>query len=162
MLALIRRLLGKPPMNPLIFYTGKIAGYVVWIYFMLSLSGLCDVKVYDHEFLSAFSIFLLIISSILILISIFYLGSSTRFGLPIDDTVLKMQGIYRFSRNPMYLGFYLLTLAAMIYTGNIWIIVFGIYSMIVYHLIILHEEKFLELRFGQDYFDFKNRVRRYL
>ncbi len=149
-------------MNPLVFYTGKIAGYIVWIYFILALAGLSDVKIYDHKLWTTISIFLLIMSSILICISLFDLGSSTRFGLPIDDTVLKMQGIYRFSRNPMYLGFYLLTLGAMVYMGNIWIIGLGVYSMVVYHQIVLNEEKFLESRFGQDYLDFKSRVKRYI
>ena len=62
----------------------------------------------------------------------------------------------------MYLGFNLLTISAMIYTMNIWIIIIGIYSIIIYHLIIIGEERFLKNRFGQEYISYRNKIRRYL
>ena len=158
---LVKKLMGKPPMNPMVFYSGKIAGYVVWIYFMLTLSGLSDIKSHNIEWINILSYFLLIVSVIIISISLFDLGMSTRFGLPTDETVLKTRGIYRFSRNPMYLGFYLLTIGGMIYIGKWWIILLGVYSIIVYHQIILNEERFLGERFGENYSEFKKRVRRY-
>ncbi len=33
------RFLGKPPINPVVFYTGKIAGYIAWIGMLVHLSG---------------------------------------------------------------------------------------------------------------------------
>jgi protein-S-isoprenylcysteine O-methyltransferase Ste14 len=83
-------------------------------------------------------------------------------GLPTEKTILKTNGIYRFSRNPMYFGFNLLTIASMLYWININVIILGIYSIIIYHLIILGEEKFLEERFGDEYFSYKKIVRRYI
>ena len=83
-------------------------------------------------------------------------------GLPSESTVLKTNGIYKFSRNPMYVGFGLFTLASMIYTLNVLIIIAGIFSLIVYHLIIKSEEKFLLIRFGNDYENYGKNVRRYL
>ncbi len=62
----------------------------------------------------------------------------------------------------MYFGFNLWTISSMIYTLNIWIILIGIYSIIIYHLIILEEERFLEKRFGIAYSNYKNNIRRYL
>lgn len=62
----------------------------------------------------------------------------------------------------MYLGFNLITIAAMIYTLNLWIVILGIYSMAIYHLIILGEEMFLENRFGISFIDYKKKTRRYL
>jgi protein-S-isoprenylcysteine O-methyltransferase Ste14 len=50
----------------------------------------------------------------------------------------------------------------MLYWINIIVIILGIYSIITYHLIILGEEKFLEERFGDEYFSYKNKVRRYI
>jgi len=38
----------------------------------------------------------------------------------------------------------------------------GLYSMVIYHFIILGEERFLEGRFGFNYLSYKTRVRRYL
>lgn len=61
----------------------------------------------------------------------------------------------------MYLGFNLLTISAMVNIPNIIIIAMGIYCIVVYHLIILKEELFLTKRFGSDYIEYKQKVRRY-
>ena len=84
-----------------------------------------------------------------------------RVGLPKTETILKTKGIYKISRNPMYLGFDLLTIASMI--GNFsWMIgLLGIYSMIVYHFIIKGEELFLLERFGHQYNTYMSKVNRY-
>ena len=62
----------------------------------------------------------------------------------------------------MYIGFNCLTLASMLYTLNITVILLGVYSMMIYHLIILGEEKFLEQRFGDNYMEYKKTIRRYI
>jgi protein-S-isoprenylcysteine O-methyltransferase Ste14 len=94
-----------------------------------------------------------------VLVSIFYLGKSTRLGLPSEQTRLKTNGIYKLSRNPMYVGFGLFTIASMMYT---LVIIAGIYSLTVYHLIIKSEEQFLTRRFVTEYNNYTNKVRRYL
>jgi protein-S-isoprenylcysteine O-methyltransferase Ste14 len=62
----------------------------------------------------------------------------------------------------MYLGFNILTIASIVYLGNIFMAAMGVYSILIYHLIITREEKFLETRFGEKYFEYKRNVRRYL
>lgn len=62
----------------------------------------------------------------------------------------------------MYLGFNLLTISAMIYMLNLIIILFGVYSIVIYHFIIIGEEGFLEKRFGATYSNYKKSVRRYI
>ena len=62
----------------------------------------------------------------------------------------------------MYVGFNLITISSIIYTGNLFILLMGLYSIIVYHFIIISEEKFLASRFEMEYLDYKLGVRRYL
>ncbi len=62
----------------------------------------------------------------------------------------------------MYLGFDLFTLASIVFTANIIIAIIGIYSIIIYHYIIIGEEHFLEKRFGNEYMTYKRNVRRYV
>jgi protein-S-isoprenylcysteine O-methyltransferase Ste14 len=90
------------------------------------------------------------------------LGKSTRLGLPSEATEFKNHGIYTISRNPMYAGFNLFTIASISGCANGIVALMGIYSIFIYHLIIKSEERFLEQRFGQTYSDYKKRVRRYL
>lgn len=155
-------LFGKPTINPLMFYSGKISGYITWgvLAYSLIIEDLGRGSNYFYNGIIAY--FLIAIGFMFTIVSLLHLGKSTRLGLPSESTVLKTNGIYKLSRNPMYVGFGLFTIASMIYTLNLWIIILGIYSIVIYHLIIIGEEFFLEKRFGVSFIDFKRNTRRYL
>jgi protein-S-isoprenylcysteine O-methyltransferase Ste14 len=155
-------LIGKTTINPFLFYSGKILGYTTWIILLLSMLEINVLESNSCKFNTYFSYLALIVGLIFIVFSIINLGRSTRLGLPSEETAFKKSGLYKFSRNPMYLGFNLLTISSMVYTLNLWIILMGLYSMVIYHLIILGEEKFLEGRFSFEYKSYKTKVRRYL
>ena len=154
-------LIGKTTINPFLFYTGKIAGYITWIIYLLSIIGVHIIYNISSEYQLFASYTAGIVGLLLIVVSSIRLGKSTRLGLPREETVLKTSGIYKFSRNPMYLGFNLWTIAAVIYTLNIFIILLGLYSIWVYHMIIRGEENFLEKRFGAEFINYKKKTRRY-
>jgi len=155
-------IIGKSSVNPLLFYTGKIAGYIIWVLYLFSIFDLGILSNQHLIFLKITAHILLGIGLILVFMSLMSLGYSVRLGLPSEKTELKTKGIYRFSRNPIYVGFDLFTLASMIYIWEILVIIAGFYCLIVYHLIILGEEKFLEQRFGDKYLEYKKKVRRYI
>lgn len=155
-------LIGKATIHPLIFYTGKISGYLTWI---ISFLMLCNIELIDRKtvyFNNYIAAILLFIALLFTVISIFNLGKSTRLGIPSNDTELKTNGIYKISRNPMYVGFNLITITSMIYSFNWIVLLLGVYSLITYHLIIKGEEDFMINRFGNDYKIYQSKVRRYL
>ncbi len=153
---------GKPTINPLLFFSGKISGYISWIFLVLSLAGIKLPGSHSLIFNNIIALFLLAAGLLYTFISLVNLGGSTRLGLPEERTELKTSGLYKFSRNPMYLGFNLITVSSVVYTLNYTILLLSLYSIIIYHLIILAEEKFLENRFGEQYLEYKRRVNRYL
>ncbi len=155
-------LIGKTSTNPFIFYSGKIVGYITWIIFVLSILNVIDISMHSIDILKFISYITCSCGIIFTILSLINLGKSTRLGLPAEDTVLKINGIYKISRNPMYVGFNLFTISSMLYTLSPLIIIGGIYSIFVYHLIIKGEEAFLENRFGEAYIRYKSKVRRYL
>lgn len=155
-------LIGKPTINPWLFYTGKISGYTVWIMFVYEIIADRFSENYAFYYYDIVAYAMFVTGLLFVLVSLFYLGKSTRLGLPSEQTKLKTNGIYKLSRNPMYFGFALFTLASMIYVHNTVIIIAGIYSLLVYHLIIKSEEEFLSGRFGVEYKNYINKVRRYL
>jgi protein-S-isoprenylcysteine O-methyltransferase Ste14 len=155
-------LIGKATINPILFYSGKISGYITWIIYLLLIFKIDLIERGTYIYNDYISYIILIIGLFFSILSIINLGSSTRLGLPSEDTVLKTNGLYKLSRNPMYLGFNLVTISSMIYTLNVLIILLGIYSILVYHLIILGEEKFMQTRFGEKYIDYKRKTGRYL
>lgn len=156
------RLIGKPTIHPFFFFTGKISGYVVWIIFFLSAFNQFPDLGQSNETLRFLSYFFTIIALLIIVISLINLGRSTRLGLPEENTEFVTGGLYRYSRNPMYLGFDLLTLSAIIFTSNLFVALAGIYSIAVYHFIIRSEEVFLEQRFGSKFIEYKKNARRYI
>ncbi len=153
---------GKPTINPWLYFTGKTAGYLSWLFYCLSVLHVGFERYYASPLTGTIAILMAASGFLLIILSSVFLGNSTRIGLPEEETMLKTKGIYRYSRNPMYVGFHLVTLSGMVYTLNPCVILPGLFSFIIYHLIIQGEEAFLEERFGKEYMDYKQRVRKYL
>ena len=151
---------GKTTINPLIFYTGKAAGFLTWlVWWRATWIIVSNTQTqYNHQIARVIGF----IGLIFIIISLINLGKSVRVGLPSEKTIFKTQGIYKISRNPMYVGLHLVTLSSMIFSLNWIIIVMGIYSIVVYHFIIKGEENFLKKRFGEAFVEYQKRVRRYL
>jgi protein-S-isoprenylcysteine O-methyltransferase Ste14 len=152
---------GRPTIHPWLFYTGKIAGYLTWLIFYLSAFHFYQLRLFHSRLTDLLTVLILAVSIVFITLSLVFLGKSVRLGLPTVKTEFKTGGIYRISRNPMYIGLHLLTLASMVYTCHPVVIIMGIYSFAVYHYIILGEERFLTERFGDAYGYYRQKVRRY-
>ncbi len=154
--------IGRATVHPVLFYSGKISGYLAWLANLLTVLNIVRLGRPPFPFIKAVSFALTGFSLLIITLSLFNLGKSTRLGLPSETTEFKTGGLYRFCRNPMYAGFDLLTLSSIIITWNVAIAILGIFSIATYHIIIMGEEIFLEERFGARYLAYKKRVRRYL
>lgn len=76
---------------------------------------------------------------------------------------LVIAGVYRFSRNPIYLGFVLITIGIPLALDNFWGILFAPILLLFFNaLVIRHEEAYLEKKFGDEYAGYRSRVRRWL
>ena len=72
-------------------------------------------------------------------------------------------GIYRRTRNPMYLGMALLYVGlALIADSPIALILLPVVLVIIQTRVIGREERYLAAKFGQPYLDYKRCVRRWL
>ncbi len=72
-------------------------------------------------------------------------------------------GFYGYSRNPIYLGMILIYLGVTCLFNSIWFLPFLPLCLLVIHFgVILREEKYLESKFGEEYLDYKKRVRRWI
>lgn len=86
--------------------------------------------------------------------------TSMTFDIP---RVLVINGLYRYSRNPMYLGFIFFIL-------GIWLLMASLSSFFVVVLFFLSldryyipfEEAVLRKKFGEDYLEYKKNVRRWI
>lgn len=97
------------------------------------------------------------------LVSVLCMRDSWRAGIPESDrTELVTDGIYRFSRNPAFLGFDLMYIGVMLLYFNPLTAVFSLFAMVMLHLQILQEEKYLTGVFGEPYTAYRKQVFRYL
>lgn len=82
---------------------------------------------------------------------------------PERASTLVAGGVYRFTRNPMYLGFALLLLAWVVYLSAwLGVLVIALFVAYMNRFQIKAEEQALEARFGQSFLDYKKSVRRWL
>ena len=79
------------------------------------------------------------------------------------STTLVMHGIFRYTRNPMYLGLILILLGMGVFMGTLSpFFIIPVFVIIIQEGYIKHEEAFLENIFGEAYREYKSRVRRWL
>ena len=96
-------------------------------------------------------------------ISVLCMRNSWRAGIPDKDrTELVTTGIYRFSRNPAFLGFDLQYLGVLLMFGNGLTAGFTVFAAVMLHLQILQEERYLTETFGTPYLEYRKQVFRYL
>jgi protein-S-isoprenylcysteine O-methyltransferase Ste14 len=78
-------------------------------------------------------------------------------------TQVVTSGIYRFTRNPIYLGFLLMIIGFPLVSGSYWGMVMAPFFIATMNrLVIGKEEAHLEKKFGEAYTSYKSRVRRWL
>ena len=116
---------------------------------------------YDSHTTQWIGIALYAFGIVIVIFGFIGLGSSVSVGLPEEKTVLKTGGIYQFSRNPMYLGGFVMCFGSCVYSIHfINFILFAI-AFLIHHSIVLKEEEFLEKRFGNNWIEYKKKVRQY-
>ena len=78
------------------------------------------------------------------------------------DQVLSRNGPYAYTRNPLYVGSFLMMLGFCVAAGNVWVLAaFVPFFFAVYYATIFREEQFLKNKFGQDYIGFCRKVPRF-
>lgn len=153
-------LTGKPTIHPLLFYSAKLFFFLNWMLFLAKALfpefGYIPVPVS----LSWAGIILLVIGSLLFIPAVLQLGSSLRYGIPKEETKLKTNGIFRISRNPLYLGMLTICVGSCLYFPDLANFAFCIYTFIIHFKIIKGEEVFLANRFGEEWKNYAAKVRK--
>ncbi|TDI48744.1 MAG: isoprenylcysteine carboxylmethyltransferase family protein [Acidobacteria bacterium] len=80
-----------------------------------------------------------------------------------ESTVVVTTGMFRFTRNPMYLGMVAGLLGVAILLGSlVAFLPVPVFGAIIHVRFIVHEERFMEELFGAEYLAYKRKVRRWI
>jgi len=154
---------GSSPIGKPLFLAGKAASFINWFFYIYRAVLINETSYFKvNSALSWIATALLFISVLLVYSSFIYLGNSNRMGLPTEETFLRTDGIYKFSRNPMYLGFAFISAGSVLYYPNPINFACAVLSILIHHKILLSEEKFLSARFNDRWEEYKKKIPRYL
>ena len=104
-----------------------------------------------------------LLGDLIFLVSVLRMRDSWRAGIPDKDkTELVTTGIYRYSRNPAFLGFDFMYIGVLLMYCNPLTAAFTLFAMVMLHLQILQEERYLTGTFGAAYQEYMAQVYRYL
>jgi protein-S-isoprenylcysteine O-methyltransferase Ste14 len=105
---------------------------------------------------------LTILAFLICLLALQALGSSWRLG--IDEKQpgeLVTSGVYRFSRNPIYVFFDLYFMGTFLLNGTLLFLLFALFTIVNLHYQILQEERFLSQAHGSAYELYRHKTCRY-
>ncbi len=153
--------LGKSPIPLLNLIVGKVA--MVWSIAIPFVDGInFGAPLFANALAQTVGIVVYAWGTVVIVLAFVFLGNSVSVGLPREDTELKTDGVYRISRNPMYLGVYTMCAGSCLSVPGVLNLVLIGLTVGIHHQIVLKEERFLEERFGLRWLEYRQRVPRYL
>ena len=150
---------GNKPKKVLI--VEQIMRYATVSAFVVGVCSIFMVKVFPMTIIRNIGIGVGFLSVVFFAMATITMKSSWRVGIPEEKTALISNGIYRWSRNPAFVGFDLLYISMCLMFFNIPLLVVSMWAAIMLHLQILQEENHMHRMFGEEYDTYKKGTRRY-
>lgn len=99
----------------------------------------------------------------LLFMSLVSFGKSFRVGIDADHPdKLVTTGIFAVTRNPIYVAFWFVLLGQFLLLSNWILLLYLVAATWLFHRQVLREEEYLRSHYGQQYAEYRARVRRYL
>jgi len=132
-------------------FGGKLYAYLMPIWYL------------ENQFLQTTGWILMHLTLIWIFVAQLQMKDSWRIGIDEKNkTELITNGLFRYSRNPIFLGVILSNLGLFLVIPNLGTLMVLALSYFSIQMQIRLEEDFLQKQFGEDYFNYCKRVRRWL
>jgi protein-S-isoprenylcysteine O-methyltransferase Ste14 len=111
------------------------------------------------EFRYYVGLILIAIGTYIVCSAIYTLGLKNTYGL--EDGFIN-QGVYKYSRNPQYVGDIILIIGLIVFINSLHLSILLILTIIIFIMMPLSEESWLEEKYRQKYIDYKNHTPRFL
>jgi protein-S-isoprenylcysteine O-methyltransferase Ste14 len=136
---------------------------LIYSFFPNIYSYLTPIQWIQSESLTHAGIAILLFSLVWVLAAQAYMGQSWRIGIDTEnETTLVTHGIFKISRNPIFLGMRLNLLGFFLILPNAVTLLLWILGDVIIQLQVLIEEAFLQQQLGQSYAVYCQQVRRWV
>jgi len=170
----------KTGKNPFMFsksdgahdYAGKVYKLMVvgtWIsiamfsFFDSYYKYLLPIWYLDLEWIRILGVGLVLVAFVWIIVAQFQMKNSWRIGIDYNDkTELIESGLFRFSRNPIFLGVIVSYIATFLIIPNLLSFCIMVLTIVILQVQVRLEEEFLVIQHKDAYLAYKNKVRRWI
>lgn len=119
-------------------------------------------SLFQSTFIQFIGLIFLCISLIIMGFTLLNFRTSLRFGMNENNLGKLIQnGVFSYSRNPFFLSLDIYFIGISLVYINLFFIVISLLALISIHLFILKEELFMLKNYGEEYENYKQKVRRY-
>jgi protein-S-isoprenylcysteine O-methyltransferase Ste14 len=147
---------------------GLIVGLVFFIflpYVFVLLNNRLSLPVYSNDFLKLSGVLLIIVGIIIFVYCsglFIILGRSTP--VPVEPPKkLIVSGLYKYTRNPIYLGYFMIFLGEFLFFGQLLLLIYFFLTIVKINLyVIYYEEPILKKRFGKSYEEYLKKIPRWI
>jgi protein-S-isoprenylcysteine O-methyltransferase Ste14 len=130
------------------FWVYEISNILIFVY-------LCFLKITTDSYWFYIGLVIYGLGVLLCLVTVL------NFAEPAENGI-NQKGLYQISRNPMYVVYFIYFLGCCLITQSLLLLVIVFVFQISAHWIILSEERWCIEKFGQEYINYMNKVRRYI
>lgn len=124
---------------------------------------LIPLPAFDEPALQATAVVLLVGSTVWVAVAQMQMGDSWRIGIDPDArTELVGRGLFRWTRNPIFLGMRITLLGLFLATPNVLTILIAVVGDVLIQVQVRIEEEYLESVHGDAYLEYKRSVPRWL
>jgi len=146
--------------------------FFIWIFESISYSlslnfhiplSIIDALTIQHIVIKIIGIIILVFGLIVYAVALYSFHNSWRIGIDRENPgELITNGIFKYSRNPIYLSLDLLVSGTFLLQGHFIFLVLCVAITTSLHIQILQEESFLIQTYGNSYLKYRSKVSRYL
>lgn len=120
-------------------------------------------SLFSNYFINYFGLVIILIGLVFFVLSMITMKNSWRVGIDKSTkTELITNGLYKYSRNPAFVGFNLMFIGLFLTFPNMLTLLICIINFLSIHSLILQEEKHLESMIKEEYLIYRNTTARYL
>lgn len=137
---------------------------VLCIIVMLILHNIFPIKIIIASSFNILGILAILAGLLVCVIGVLtFVKSKTNLEPHLEPDKFVTGGIFKYSRNPMYLGILFFTIGIWFFIGSVSSVLgLILYILLIDHVFIKKEEKVLSRKFGEEYLNYKKTTRKWI